>query len=111
LEKDYGLEGQMYDKINEVRIGGIVTGISTPSDKLCYIMLQTVKGGHPSAILTKVFINQYNQEFLKSIKRGDNLIVCGTIQSKQRKSKERKNLYFENLIGMDMSKIEETKVS
>ncbi len=88
IEAEYGIKGSgLYDKINEVHIMGIVTGISDRGKDMKCIGIRTMRGGNVSHLILKAYVRPSNKEILESIKRGDNICTIGTIQTNARKSR------------------------
>lgn len=105
LQKEFHTEhGNLYDKINEVKIAGTIVGLSdTPKGKMKYIMVRTVTGGRMNHILMKAYVNEYTKEILESFKIGDGIFAIGSIQVAANKSKAGKTKFRENLIAMEFT--------
>ncbi|MCM1236968.1 MAG: single-stranded DNA-binding protein [Ruminococcus flavefaciens] len=105
-EEEYDMKGMgLYAKVNEAYMMGIVTGISDYGRNMKCIAIRTIHNGIMSNIMAKIYVNTYNEKTVNELKIGDNICIAGTIQVNSRKGKEKRTLYFENLIITDISKI------
>lgn len=107
LQKEFHTEhGNLYDKINEVKIAGTIVGLSdSPKGRMKYIMVRTVTAGRINHVLMKAYANDFTKEILDSFKIGDGIFAIGTIQVAANKSKEGKTKYRESLIAMEFTAV------
>lgn len=104
IEEAYGIEGNgLYEKVNEVHIMGIVTGISDYGKDMKCIAVRTVRGGNVSVLILKAYVHPSNKELLEGIRQGDNICAIATIQVNARRGRERPVIYFESLIIREIS--------
>lgn len=102
VEQEFGMKSSgNFHKENEVKLAGLVLNV-VDHGNLYYIYLRTVVHGRSYVLLAKTYKTETNS-FVANLKRGQQIYLVGTIQTKYRIGKEEKRIYFEDLIAVDIS--------
>lgn len=96
---------KLYDKINDVLIAGEVNSVANRSNGVKALSLNSYVSGKIHSISVTLYENSFNAEFIKTIKKGDNVCVAGTIHTKLKDFGDGNRINFENFIGMEIVKL------
>lgn len=98
LMREFGYEeGAFLETENLVRLGGIISKITSPHSGVLSINIRTYIGGRVNNIQT--FLYERNVEkYMEHFKTGDEVFAVGTIQTLKKKLSDGSGKYFRNIV-------------
>jgi len=103
MENAFGLEGEKFEApINEAKIAGVVTSVSTPSTNIVKFNVKTIKNGRNSVVQLFFFTKEVGT-VMETIRPQDNICVIGTIQT-TKKERKGETVHFENVVVSEIQK-------
>lgn len=96
---------KMVVRENEGIYVGIVNTITVSKrNNMGYVFLSILNDGHQSEVCVRFFMLPQNKSFFDKVKKGDNVAISATMQSKEKvveTDKGERKINYENLVGME----------
>lgn len=106
LNREFGYdEGDYVESQNMVKLGGVISKISSPSKNVVLINIITFAYGHVNNIQTVLYTRKPEQ-YISSLKLGDKIFAVGSVQTEKRTIKNGDNRYYKNVVLKAICKAE-----